>query len=54
MAGSAIAPEVKIGQDYIINTNATVYHESFLESIASSRKPLNVGKIILQFQLTLG
>ena len=36
MAGSIIAPEVEIGQDCIINTNATVYHESFLESIASS------------------
>ena len=36
MAGSAIAPEVEIGQGCIINTNATVYHESFLESIASS------------------
>jgi acetyltransferase-like isoleucine patch superfamily enzyme len=32
MAGSVIAPEVEIGQDCIVNTNATVDHESFLES----------------------
>ena len=32
MAGSVIGPEVEIGQDCIVNTNATVDHESFLES----------------------
>lgn len=32
MAGSVISSEVEIGQDCIINTNATVDHESFLES----------------------
>tara|TARA_B100000315_G_C14535545_1_gene568269 strand:- start:115 stop:792 length:678 start_codon:yes stop_codon:yes gene_type:complete len=32
MAGSIIAPEVEIGQDCIINTNASVDHESFLGS----------------------
>jgi len=32
MAGSIISSEVEIGQDCIVNTNATVDHESFLES----------------------
>ena len=32
MAGSIIGPEVELGQDCIINTNANVDHESFLES----------------------
>ena len=32
MAGAVISPEVEIGQDCIVNTNATVDHESFLES----------------------
>ena len=31
MAGSIIGPEVELGQDCIINTNASVDHESFLE-----------------------
>jgi len=32
MAGAVISPEVEIGQDCIVNTNATVDHESFLEA----------------------
>ena len=32
MAGSIIGPEVELSQDCIVNTNANVDHESFLES----------------------
>jgi sugar O-acyltransferase (sialic acid O-acetyltransferase NeuD family) len=32
MAGSIIGPEVELSQDCIVNTNANVDHESFLDS----------------------